>query len=71
MKYNIFSLFQILKCFYYNPNSDCCSPGNNKEAIKHSRFFMLCDTPMDIRDILVNSVLFVKHDLKGVLKHNG
>ena len=57
IKYNIFPLVMTLKCFHYNPASDCCSPGTNDEAMKHRQFFLLCNQPMSLRDALVNMVL--------------
>jgi len=58
IKYNLFSLFPIFKCFNYQPINDLwCSHGDNEEAQKNRRFFMLCDQSVDIRDTFVNLVL--------------
>jgi hypothetical protein len=58
IKYNLFSLFPIFKSFNYEPiNDSWCSNGDNEEAQKTRRFFMLCDQSVDIRDSFVNLVL--------------
>ena len=57
IKYNIFPLLMTLKCFHYNPITDCCSPGTHEQAMKHRQFFLLCNQPMSLRDALVNMVL--------------
>lgn len=57
IKYNIFPLFLISKCFYYKPINDCCSDGDNEEAVRHRRFFTLCGCSTDIRDAFVKIVL--------------
>jgi hypothetical protein len=57
IKYNLFSLFLISKCFYYKSVNDCCSNDNNEAAEKHRRFFMLCGDSYGIRDTFINLVL--------------
>lgn len=61
IKYNIFPLFVVSKCFYYKPINDCCSNGDNEEAVRHRRFFMLCGLSTDVRDTFVNLVLSLVH----------
>jgi hypothetical protein len=56
IKYNIFSVFPISKCFYYKPIDDCCSNDDNEIAEKIRRFFMLCGDSYGIRDAFVNNV---------------
>lgn len=57
IKYNIFPLFIISKCFYYKPMNDCCSEGDHEEAVRHRRFFTLCGFSTNVRDTFVNIVL--------------
>jgi len=56
IKYNIFSVILIGKCFYYKPTNDCCCNDDNEAAEKHRRFFMLCGDSYGIRDAFVNNV---------------
>ncbi|CAF1026523.1 unnamed protein product [Adineta steineri] len=56
IKYNIFLLFLILKCFYFKRSNDCCSYDNNQFAEKHRQFFILCGDSYGIRDMFVNLI---------------
>jgi hypothetical protein len=56
IKYNIFPVFIILKCFQYKPTNDCCSNDDNEAAEKHRRFFILCGDSYGMRDEFVNVI---------------
>jgi hypothetical protein len=57
IKYNLFLLFPISKCFSYRPTNDCCLSGGCKEAEVHKQFFTLCGFPDSYRQSFVNSVI--------------
>ena len=54
IKYNLFPIYPILKCFFYDPKTHCCS-NDNEEALKHKRFFTLCFG--GVRDMYMNLTL--------------
>ncbi len=56
IKYNIFSVTLIAKCFYYKPTNDCCCNDDNEAAETHRRFYMLFGDSYGIRDAFVNNV---------------
>jgi hypothetical protein len=57
IKYNLFPLFPILRSYNYKVTGDCCSRGDNEEAARHRRFFMLCDSSTNVREKFVNLIL--------------
>ena len=42
VKYNVFPLYSIIKCFHFNRINSCCSDGSSEEAAKYQQFFQLC-----------------------------
>ncbi|UJR19437.1 hypothetical protein I4U23_022567 [Adineta vaga] len=56
IKFNIFPLFILSKCFNYKPFNDCCSRQNCKEVEKLRRFFMLCGAENDFRDVFASLI---------------
>ena len=42
IKYNIFPLYPIIKCFHYERTNDCSSDGKTEEANKYQQFYQLC-----------------------------
>ncbi|CAF0786666.1 unnamed protein product [Adineta ricciae] len=59
VKYNVFSLCLMSKCFYYKPEDDCCSNDDCELSRRHRRFFMLCGDTFGIRDTFVDMVLLL------------
>jgi hypothetical protein len=56
IKYNIFSVFPVTKCYHYKHADDCYSTVMS-ETEKHRRFFMLFDASNTIRDISTDLVV--------------
>jgi hypothetical protein len=53
IKYNLFPLYPILKCFFYNPKNYSCS-GDTEEAVRHRKFVSLCFGEKVIREMFFN-----------------
>jgi hypothetical protein len=61
IKYNLFPLFLISKCFFYKSTHDCYSYDHTEMAEKHRRFYMLCGDTNGIRDTSIELIhLMVK-----------
>lgn len=50
IKYNLFPIYPLLKCFHYDPTLHYCETKDNPQAAKHLRFFKLCFDSDDIRE---------------------
>jgi hypothetical protein len=57
IKYNLFVLFPIYKCFSYKPPNDSSSAEERKEAEINRQFFTLCGFPASCHEPFVNSVI--------------
>ena len=61
IKYNIFPLYPILKCFHFNPLNNCCVNGNNEEVVKHQQFYKLCFGTLGMSDAFGNLIRSLIH----------
>jgi hypothetical protein len=57
IKYNIFSLFSISKCFNYDPKKNCFTCEETEESKRHREFYTLCFQSNGILDTFGNLVL--------------
>ncbi len=56
IKYNLFPLYPILKCFFHSSKQHSCS-NDNEEASRHRRFFNLCFGSEGVREMFFNLTL--------------
>ena len=61
VKYNIFPLYPILKCFHYNQTNHCCTDGNNEEVLKYRRFYQLCFGVDSLHHSFRNLIVSIVH----------
>lgn len=57
IKYNIFPITLISKCFYYKTENDCCSNEDNEHSRRQRRMFYLCAGSYETRKLFVEMVL--------------
>ena len=57
IKYNLFPVFPLGKCYNYDVEYDCCSLNSNEASDKHRHFFTLFDATGVIRDTFASLVL--------------
>jgi hypothetical protein len=56
IKYNLFPVFPVSKCFYYKQQDNCSSCERSGEVEKYRRFFMLLGEPSNANDSFPNLV---------------
>lgn len=56
IKYNLLSLFPVLKSFFHQSSDGCCSNANTAAAEQHRRFFKLCGESDAIREQFVKLI---------------
>ena len=57
IKYNLFPIFPVSKCYKCRPMNDSSSYKENVKAMRYHRFYTLLFEPNDIRDIFMNLVV--------------
>jgi hypothetical protein len=57
IKYNLFPIFPISKCYHYRPMNNSPSYKENEKVMRDHRFYTLLFEPNDIRDIFSNLVV--------------
>jgi len=56
IKYNLFSIYPLSKCFYFKRTNDCSSFELSDEAEKHRQFFDLCRVSTNIRETFIKFI---------------
>ena len=56
IKYNLFPVFPLYKCFNYKPENHYLSYEQNEEAIRYRQFLALFDETIEMQDILIKLV---------------
>lgn len=57
IKYNVFPVTLLSKCFYYKTINDCCSEDDNEHSRRQRRMLLLCTGTNETRQLFVQMVL--------------